>query len=84
MNGRKVGRARNADPRWLLPLICRKGSVVKEQIGKIQITGMLADARRAQGSAFSLLAFNDFVWNNGNVPLSLQRWELLQDPIEVP
>ena len=32
-----VGRARNADPRWLLPLLCRRGGVVKEQIGKIQI-----------------------------------------------
>jgi superfamily II DNA/RNA helicase len=32
-----VGRGRNADPRWLLPLICRRGSVVKSQIGKIQI-----------------------------------------------
>ncbi len=32
-----VGRGRNADPRWLLPLICRRGGVVKEQIGKIEI-----------------------------------------------
>jgi ATP-dependent RNA helicase DeaD len=32
-----VGRARNADPRWLLPLLCRRGGVVKDQIGKIQI-----------------------------------------------
>ncbi len=32
-----VGRERNADPRWLLPLICRRGGVAKEQIGKIDI-----------------------------------------------
>ena len=32
-----VGRSRNADPRWLLPLICRRGGVFKADIGKIQI-----------------------------------------------
>ena len=60
------------------------GQAISYQIGKIQITELLADARRAQGEAFSLLAFNDFVWNNGNVPLSLQRWELLGDASAVP
>ena len=44
---------------------------------------MLADARRAQGDGFSLRAFHDFVWKNGNVPLSLLRWELLNDRSEV-
>jgi ATP-dependent RNA helicase DeaD len=32
-----VGRLANADPRWLVPLICRKGGVVKADIGKIAI-----------------------------------------------
>ena len=32
-----VGRSRNADPRWLLPLLCRRGLVSKQEIGKIQI-----------------------------------------------
>jgi hypothetical protein len=31
-----------------------------------------------------MLEFNNFVWNNGNVPIALQRWELLQDATEVP
>jgi uncharacterized protein (DUF885 family) len=60
------------------------GQGISYQIGKLQITKLLADARRAQGKDFSLLQFNNFVWNNGNVPLSLQRWELLQDASEVP
>lgn len=30
-----------------------------------------------QGDALSLRDFHDFVWKNGNVPLSLQRWEML-------
>jgi ATP-dependent RNA helicase DeaD len=32
-----VGRAKNADPKWLLPLICRLGHVTKRDIGKIRI-----------------------------------------------
>jgi ATP-dependent RNA helicase DeaD len=32
-----VGRSKNADPRWLLPLLCRRGGVVKNDIGKIEI-----------------------------------------------
>jgi ATP-dependent RNA helicase DeaD len=32
-----VGRSRNADPRWLLPLLCRRGQVSKPEIGKIRI-----------------------------------------------
>ena len=58
------------------------GQAITYQIGKIQITQMLAEARRKQGSAFSMLKFNDFVWRNGNVPIALQRWELLGDDRE--
>ena len=32
------GRAQNADPRWLLPLICRRGHVNRSEIGAIRIT----------------------------------------------
>ncbi|MEZ5419599.1 MAG: DUF885 family protein [Vicinamibacterales bacterium] len=55
------------------------GQAITYQIGKIQIVSLLADARRAQGAAFSLRAFHDWLWKNGNVPLSLLRWELLGD-----
>ena len=60
------------------------GQGISYQIGKLQITQLLSDARRAQGAGFSMLQFNNFVWNNGNVPIALQRWELLQDATEVP
>lgn len=33
-----VGRRQNADPRWLLPLLCRRGHVTKGDIGAIRIT----------------------------------------------
>lgn len=32
-----VGRRHNADPRWLLPLLCRRGHVTKQEIGAIRI-----------------------------------------------
>lgn len=32
-----IGRDRNADPRWLLPLICRAGGVTKSEIGAIRV-----------------------------------------------
>ncbi|MDR3374399.1 MAG: DEAD/DEAH box helicase [Ancalomicrobiaceae bacterium] len=32
-----VGRYNNADPRWLLPLICRIGHVTKREVGAIRI-----------------------------------------------
>jgi ATP-dependent RNA helicase DeaD len=32
-----VGREKNADPRWLLPMICRQGGITKREIGAIKI-----------------------------------------------
>ncbi|HEX2841703.1 DEAD/DEAH box helicase [Hyphomicrobium sp.] len=32
-----IGRERNADPRWLLPLLCKAGNVTKSEIGAIKI-----------------------------------------------
>ena len=32
-----VGRENNADPKWLIPLICRRGHVTKKDIGSIRI-----------------------------------------------
>jgi uncharacterized protein (DUF885 family) len=60
------------------------GQAISYQIGKLQIIQLLSDTRLKQGANFSMLRFNDFVWNNGNVPISLQRWELLEDASQVP
>ncbi len=32
-----VGRERNADPKWLLPEICRQGEIAKQDIGAIRV-----------------------------------------------
>ncbi len=60
------------------------GQAISYQIGKLQIVKFLAEARMKQSDRFSLRAFHDFVWKNGNVPISLQRWEYLGDASDVP
>jgi ATP-dependent RNA helicase DeaD len=32
-----IGRGKNAEPRWLLPLICRRGNLTKRDIGAIRV-----------------------------------------------
>ena len=32
-----IGRSKNADPKWLIPLLCRRGGISKNAIGAIQI-----------------------------------------------
>lgn len=33
-----IGRSQNADPRWILPLLCRRGHITRNEIGAIRIT----------------------------------------------
>jgi uncharacterized protein (DUF885 family) len=53
------------------------GQAISYQIGKLQIYKFLADAYRQKGNSFSLRTIHDFLWQNGNVPIALQRWEFL-------
>ena len=53
------------------------GVGIAYEIGKLQIERMLAERRLQLGDKFTLREFHDYVWSNGNVPLTLQRWELL-------
>ena len=32
-----VGRAKNADPKWLIPMLCRRGGIQKRDIGRFKI-----------------------------------------------
>jgi ATP-dependent RNA helicase DeaD len=32
-----IGRRHNADPRWILPLLCRRGHITKNEVGAIRI-----------------------------------------------
>ena len=53
------------------------GQAMTYQVGKLQIERLLAESRLRQGESFSLRRFHDTLWLNGNVPFSLQRWEML-------
>ncbi len=61
-NGRSVwfrldiGRRNEADPRWLLPMICRRGKITKADIGAIRIFDRETKFEVAEGAADRLIA----------------------------
>jgi len=57
--------------------VAAPGLGIAYEIGKLQIERMLAERRLQLGDKFDLRQFHDYVWSNGNLPLSLQRWEIL-------
>ena len=62
------------------------GQALTYQIGKTQIIKLFSDAiatQRAKSSNFSMREFHDHLWLNGNVPLSLLRYEYLDDSSEI-
>ncbi|HEV2746340.1 MAG TPA: DEAD/DEAH box helicase [Allosphingosinicella sp.] len=50
-----IGRRHNADPRWILPLLCRRGHITKNEIGAIRIAAgeTLFEIPRAAASRFA-------------------------------
>jgi hypothetical protein len=58
---------------------CFPGQGLTYQIGKTQIIKLLADTTIAKGREYSLREFHDYLWSNGNLPISLLRYELLGD-----
>ncbi|QCB56168.1 DUF885 family protein [Sphingopyxis sp. PAMC25046] len=53
------------------------GQAISYQIGKMQTAEFLAEARVREGKAFDLKRFHDYLWQNGNVPVALQKEEYL-------
>ncbi|WP_448663930.1 DUF885 family protein [Sphingomonas sp. CJ20] len=53
------------------------GQAISYQIGKVQTLEFLAEARVREGKAFDLRRFHDYLWLNGNVPITLQKQEYL-------
>ena len=50
-----IGRRQNADPRWILPLLCRRGHITKNEIGAIRIgpNETAFEVRRAAANKFA-------------------------------
>ncbi len=66
--------------------VATPGLAMSYHVGKQEVLRMVADAAMAaqlEGADFSLRDVHDFVWRNGNVPMALQRWELLDDRADV-
>ena len=50
-----IGRNHNADPRWILPLLCRRGHITKNEIGAIRIAAAetMFEVPRAAAARFA-------------------------------
>ena len=59
------------------------GQALTYQIGKTQIIKLFSDSIEKKRNNFSMKAFHDYLWYNGNVPLSLLRYEYLDDASEI-
>ena len=59
------------------------GQAITYQIGKIQLLKIISDAKVRLGSKFVIKDFHDYLMQNGNVPMSLLRWEYLGKTDEV-
>jgi len=55
------------------------GQALTYQIGKTQILKFFSDAQAKFRSEFSIRGFHDYLWLNGNIPISLLRLEYLGD-----
>ena len=51
-----IGRQKNAEARWLLPMICRRGGIDKQDIGAIRIMDTTTEFEISHGSAESFAA----------------------------
>ncbi|MFK8048648.1 MAG: DUF885 family protein [Halioglobus sp.] len=53
------------------------GQAISYQIGKLQTLAFLSSARSQLGDRFDLRNFHDYLWRNGNVPISLLQAEFI-------
>jgi ATP-dependent RNA helicase DeaD len=65
-----VGRQTNADPKWLLPMLCRRGNVTRQEIGSIRIFDTVSEV---EISAHAAEAFAASVAHGGAGDVAIQR-----------
>jgi len=73
-----IGRDKNADPRWILPMICRQGEVTKQEIGTIRIFDRETRFEIAQDAAPA------FIEAVRKTPKGEARIELVHDVASLP
>jgi ATP-dependent RNA helicase DeaD len=67
-----IGRRRNADPKWLLPMICRLGDVTRADIGAIRV---LDHETRFEVSQSALAGFTQAVQRVGEHEMRIEPAE---------
>jgi ATP-dependent RNA helicase DeaD len=65
-----VGRSNQADPKWLIPLICRRGHVTKNEIGYIKVE---PDSTRFEIAAAAAEKFAAAIGKAPNDEIAIQR-----------
>ncbi len=73
-----IGRDKNADPRWILPMICRQGDVTKQEIGTIRIFDRETRFEIAEDAAPA------FIQAVRKTPKGEARIELVHDVANLP
>ena len=70
-----IGRSNGADPRWLLPLICRRGHVTRGEIGAIRIgqDETYFQIPRALAEKYAATAARTFAAEGDDEPLVIER-----------
>lgn len=64
-----VGRARRADPKWILPLICRVGGITRKEIGPIRV---LAEETRFEIARHAAEAFAEAMKANPDAQVRIE------------
>jgi hypothetical protein len=80
---RELSVSREAARHEVARLAAAPGQMLSYLAGKHQVFDLLAAAVDSSGDSFDLGCFHDRLWVEGNVPLTLQYWELIGDPTPV-
>ncbi|WP_319823934.1 DEAD/DEAH box helicase [Thalassovita sp.] len=76
-----VGRDRNAEPRWLLPMLCRAGNLEKASIGKIRVGETESYVELSQDA---LAGFMNQIGPDGQVDEGIRALVMDAEPPEEP
>jgi ATP-dependent RNA helicase DeaD len=76
-----VGRAQSAEPRWLIPMLCKAGGLTKRQLGAIRIH---QHETHVEIDAGAIDAFFHRLGEGGRLEKSIHVTRLLEAPNAVP
>jgi ATP-dependent RNA helicase DeaD len=76
-----VGRTKQAEPRWLIPMLCKAGGITKRQIGSIRIHD---HETHVEIDAANIDAFIAHIGDGGRLEKSIRVTRMTQAPNEGP